>query len=252
MLTGPSDSENSRRREKLIEHVFIGDLMRTLWRQGVRELDVLRGETDASGYDLVLELGSVMRHVQLKASSKKSKTAEQSVHIALARKPSGCVIWVQFDEVTMKLGPFLWFGGPPGTPLPGVLQNRVGRHRKRDSKGVRGERPNIRVLTKGRFTQYKSLKSLTAVLFGPEFGRSASDMEDRIDPKEQLPELDATGKSDLVVFYAGQEKLGRLVRDELGKLWWVAEDGMEPVPEVRPHGLASKQWVHWWRFAKDI
>jgi hypothetical protein len=42
-------------REKLLEHLFIGELLRRLWRLGRRDIEVLRAEIDASGYDLVLE-----------------------------------------------------------------------------------------------------------------------------------------------------------------------------------------------------
>ncbi|MEP7247471.1 MAG: hypothetical protein ABI885_27830 [Gammaproteobacteria bacterium] len=105
-----SDSVHSSRREKLVEHVFVGDMLRELWRDGIREVDILRPETDAAGYDLVVELGSVTRHIQLKASATTSKTARQKVHVALGAKPSGCVVWVLFDPATMQLGPFLWFG----------------------------------------------------------------------------------------------------------------------------------------------
>jgi hypothetical protein len=56
-------------REKLLEHVFIGELLRCLWRSGRRDIEVLRAEIDASGYDLVLECNGVLRHVQFKSSS---------------------------------------------------------------------------------------------------------------------------------------------------------------------------------------
>ena len=42
----------SSARENLIEHVFLGELLRGLWRRNVRDLEVLRPEVDSSGYDL--------------------------------------------------------------------------------------------------------------------------------------------------------------------------------------------------------
>src|SRR5690349_19700167 len=49
-------------------------LLKTLWRKGRRDVDVLRVEVDRGGFDLVLESDSVIRHVQLKSSRKGAKT----------------------------------------------------------------------------------------------------------------------------------------------------------------------------------
>ena len=99
----------------------------------------------------MLEVNGILRHIQLKASHKTAKTREVGINVALARKPSGCVVWMQFDPENMELGPFLWFGGEPGTPLPD-LGDRVGKHSKGDSTGSKAERPNIRLLRRGRST----------------------------------------------------------------------------------------------------
>ncbi len=112
-------SEQSAFREKLLEHLFIGEVLRHLWRRGVTNAEFLRPEVDSGGYDLVIAWGKIIRHIQLKSSHKGSATSRQSVHIRLADKPSGCVVWMVFDEATLELGPFLWFGGRPGEPLPG-------------------------------------------------------------------------------------------------------------------------------------
>ncbi len=45
----------SSAREKLVEHVFLGELLRGLWRRNVRDLEILRPEVDSGGYDLALE-----------------------------------------------------------------------------------------------------------------------------------------------------------------------------------------------------
>ncbi len=64
-----SDSLHSSRRENLVEHVFIGEVMRNLWCAGVHEVDILRAETDASGYDIVIEVGSVSRRTTNKGQA---------------------------------------------------------------------------------------------------------------------------------------------------------------------------------------
>ena len=161
-----SDSLHSSRREKLIEHVFVGEVMRALWRAGVHEVDVLRAETDAAGYDIVIEVGSVTRHIQLKSSARNSKTSKQKVHVALGNKRSGCVLWVLFDSSTVELGPFLWFGGSHGKPLPDITGFPVAKHTKGNAEGVKAERKNIRVVAKGKFTKIESISGVIEKLFG--------------------------------------------------------------------------------------
>ncbi len=163
-----SDSLHSSRREKLVEHVFVGEVLRNLWRARVHEVDVLRAETDAAGYDIVVEVDSVTRHIQLKSSARKSKTSKQKVHLALGNKRSGCVLWVLFDSSTMELGPFLWFGGSPGKPLPDITGFPVAKHTKGNAEGEKAERKNIRVITKGKFTKIESISGVIEKLFGPQ------------------------------------------------------------------------------------
>ena len=162
-------------REKVIEHLFVGDLLRCLWRQGVRDIEVLRAEVDRSGYDLVLESNGVLRHVQLKASYQLAKTREVGININLAQKPSGCVIWIWFDPESMELGPFLWFGGQPGETLP-LLGDRVGRHTKGDRTGTKAERPSIRILRKGQFVSLATIENISQALFGNVAADQLSEM----------------------------------------------------------------------------
>ena len=69
---------SSSHREKVVEHVFLGELLRHLWVSGVSGVQVLKPEVDAAGYDLVLSLGTVIRHVQIKASMVGGKVSHQS------------------------------------------------------------------------------------------------------------------------------------------------------------------------------
>lgn len=159
-------SRDSGLREKVLEHLFVGELLRCLWCRGIRDIEVSRAEVDRAGYDLVLEVNGILRHVQFKSSYRGAKTAKVGIHIDLARKSSGCVIWIWFDPDSMELGPFLWFGGAAGEPLP-PLGNRVGKHSKGDSAGNKGERPNIRVIGKGRFTALATMEDVVGALFHP-------------------------------------------------------------------------------------
>ena len=65
--------------------MFVSDVFRTLWRLGVTNVEILRLEFDAHGYDVVMRRGPVVRHVQLRDQA----SGKVSVGRALAEKPSG-------------------------------------------------------------------------------------------------------------------------------------------------------------------
>jgi hypothetical protein len=159
-------SEHSSYREKLLEHLFIGDVLRYLWCNGVTSAEFLRPEVDSGGYDLVIACNRIIRHIQLKASYHGASTNKQNVNIRLAEKPSGCVVWVVFEPDTLALGPFLWFGGQPGEPLPDLSGCRVARHPKRNAQRERTARPNIRELKIREFVRVPSIPELVERLFG--------------------------------------------------------------------------------------
>jgi hypothetical protein len=153
-------------RESLIEHLFVGDLLKYLWLQGPIEAEVLKPQVDAAGYDIAIECEGILRHIQLKASSRTARAARQKIHVSLAAKPSGCVVWVQFDAKSLALGPYLFLGGAPGEPLGALSDFKVAKHTKANSLGVKAERPNLRQVPKGRFEVVPSLEGLATKLFG--------------------------------------------------------------------------------------
>lgn len=164
-----ADFIHSSRRENLIEHLFIGEILRYLWLAGYQDVDVLRAETDAGGYDVVIEANSVIRHIQLKSSALKATTSSQKVHEELWRKPSGCVIWVRFDPESMAVGPYRWHGAKPGKVLTEKSKPsdfKIAKHAKGNSKGVKTERKNIRVINSGNFDKLNSIAELVEQLFG--------------------------------------------------------------------------------------
>ena len=97
----PSHYEESSAREKLVEHVFLGELLRRLWRKNVRDLEVLRPEVDSGGYDFALEYRGLTRHVQLKSSHRHAKRAAITANVKLPYRPSACILWIYFDPDTM-------------------------------------------------------------------------------------------------------------------------------------------------------
>lgn len=60
-------SENSLYIEKTLEHLLLAQLSQIFWRRRGRHLlEIASAEIDNQGFDVVLSLGSVTRHVQLK------------------------------------------------------------------------------------------------------------------------------------------------------------------------------------------
>jgi hypothetical protein len=159
------DSVYSSYREMLLEHLFAGAVMRHLWLDGYRRLEMLKPQVDNSGYDIVLETDSVVRHIQLKSSKDKSSTGRVNINVALEQKPSGCVIWMYFDPVTLELGPFLWFGGSPGEKLPSLSGYDIATHTKRNATGIKSERPNIRIVPRAEFERIETIEEQVVRLF---------------------------------------------------------------------------------------
>jgi hypothetical protein len=158
-------SLNSSFREKLIEHLFIGELLKLSWVNKDFSLEVSTPEIDNSGYDLIVESLGVIRHIQLKSAFVGAKTSRQNVNVALSTKQSGCVVWIYFCQNSLKLGPYLFFGNNPGEPLPDLTKLKVARHTKGDAVGYKAERPNIRTINKGRFKHYETITDLYDALF---------------------------------------------------------------------------------------
>jgi hypothetical protein len=171
-MTEKLDSHQSVYRERLLEHLLIGDLLRYSWLHGGATLEVSQPSIDRSGHDVVLEANGVTRHIQFKSSSHVAKTARQTIHVGLAGKPSGCVVWTRFDHDTMTLGSFLFFGGAPGAALPSLDNCKVAKHARADANGVKRERPNLRTVPLSRFVRLDGIPALYVALFGEAYPSS--------------------------------------------------------------------------------
>jgi hypothetical protein len=154
-------------RESLIEHLFVGELLRSLWRNGIRDVELLRPDVDRGGYDLVIEANDVLRHIQLKASHRLARRATFDIHRNLEKKPSGAVIWIQFDPEKLELGPFHFFGNQPGRPIP-PLGEKLVRHTRANSEGVKGFRKNHFSVEKARFVRLATIDKIADALFGSQ------------------------------------------------------------------------------------
>ena len=157
---------HSTLRERIVEHVFVGDALRRLWQHGVTDVEVLRSEFDAGGYDLVMSHGRIVRHIQFKTSMADGKAASIKASLKLMDKPSGCIIWIMVTP-ELKLDSYRWLGGPPGQPLPDIRSMKVAKHTKANAKGKKAERPDQRIIPRSRFDSLDSLDEVLERLFGP-------------------------------------------------------------------------------------
>ena len=159
-----NSSVHSSLTESLLEYRFLAEMGAYLARFD-SPMEVLRGDVDRSGYDLVLEANGVLRHVQLKATIAGGKRANVTVINALALKPSGCIIWMTYDPVSFLITGMRWFGGQPGAPLPST-GDRIARHSKANAEGIKAERGQHRVIAGGKFDRMSGLPQLAGRLFG--------------------------------------------------------------------------------------
>jgi len=163
-MTERAHYENSTLREHIIEHVFVGEALRALWRRGIVDVEVLRSEFDTHGYDLVMARGAVVRHIQFK-TGKSKKPGDVSLSLALTSKPSGCVIWIRVTD-NLDMEPYYFFGDAPGEPLPPIEHFPTPSRPTHNKEGVRPERVNHRKVPGSEFRKLETLDDVLDALFG--------------------------------------------------------------------------------------
>ena len=161
----PDPSLHSVLREIVLEHVFIGEVLRCLWQRNITDVEVLRSEFDAGGYDLVLARGALTRHIQLKTLLDTGKRAHFDLGLRLAARESGCVVVIVVDE-RLDITGFRWFGSPAGQALPDISSFPEGRHTKGDASGNKAARPAMRRVPLSRFDRVADVPGLLTLLLG--------------------------------------------------------------------------------------
>jgi hypothetical protein len=164
-LDAAAHFQNSTLRERIVEHVFVGQALRALWCRGVVDVEVLRSEFDAYGYDLVMGRGPIVRHIQFKTGTS-AKPGDVSISTALGSKPSGCIIWIRVTP-QLEMGPFFWLGGAPGEPLPLLDAYGSPRRATHNKAGERPLRKNHRVIPGRDFRRLDAFDQVLEALFGP-------------------------------------------------------------------------------------
>lgn len=95
---------DSRYREKIIEHIFISELMQAMARRG-KKIELLRTDTDMFGYDLMVKWKKRFKYIQLKGKTKKGGAVKFNIHQSLIKNDDGTIILILIDDndVNLKL-----------------------------------------------------------------------------------------------------------------------------------------------------
>jgi hypothetical protein len=157
---------HSALRERIVEHLFVGEILRTLWRHNITDVEVLRSEFDAGGYDLVMSYHAIVRHIQFKVSIEGGKRASVTASLKLMEKPSGCIVWIVVAD-DLEFRSFLWYGNEPGESLPDIREMKTASHTKANATGVKTERSGQRDIPRRAFVRLASLDAVLERLFGP-------------------------------------------------------------------------------------
>jgi hypothetical protein len=157
-------SQHSSRREKILEASFIGGLLSELWRREMYDVEILRSDVDAAGYDLVLSTPNGDRHIQLKSCLYGGKVASWPINGKLVDKASGCVIVIIVDRSDLSAKGYLWFGNVLGAKCQNVREGKRTTHTKGDSTGKKSARLDSFRLTKAKFTKVDSFSGLANLL----------------------------------------------------------------------------------------
>jgi hypothetical protein len=176
-INDSKDSIHSSLSESIIEHLFVGKILETLWIKNLFEVEVLKPQVDDAGYDLVIDCNSSqdknhssIRYIQLKSSRSNAKTARVNVSLKLTKKPNWCVIWIIFEqtETTLELKHFRIFPDPD-KPHPNLKDDSItfkkAKHTKGNSIGDKAVRPEHRVVPKKEFKTMNSIKEVVDWLF---------------------------------------------------------------------------------------
>lgn len=159
-------SENSLYIEKTLEHLLLAQLSQILWRRSGRHLlEIATAEIDNKGFDVVLTLGSITRHVQLKTLKLGGKRRKIEVNIGLAFKPSGCVLVCEYDPKTLEFESFSFLGNSPGKRLHKLKQYPVALNTRRSLQG-RTPRKNVRKIPKSHLECIATVEEVARKLFG--------------------------------------------------------------------------------------
>ena len=151
-------------RERIVEHMFVSDLLRRFWFFKIFEVEILRAEFDAGGYDLAISLRGIVRYVQLKARSHGGKRRNFSIAKRLLQRVGSCVIVIDVDEA-LNVIDYYWLGRCPEQNLDHV-PFKTAKHSKGNSEGKKLVRPQQATVSISQFEHVSDFDFLIEKLLG--------------------------------------------------------------------------------------
>ena len=149
----------SPRREKILENLFIGEVLRVLWTRGEYEVEILQSDIDAAGYDIVLSLPEGTRYIQLKSMVNK-RDVSITANGKISDKIGGCIVLMVINRETLKFEGFYWIGGTLTEYCSNIRKSKTAKHTKGNSEGVKSERKDTYTLGKTKFTYFPSIEDI--------------------------------------------------------------------------------------------
>jgi hypothetical protein len=156
-------SIHSTLREHIVEHIFVGNALQWLWNRHVYDVEVLRSEFDAGGYDMVMSYKTTDRHIQFKTTLESGQAASVKASLKLLNKRSGCIIWIFVTE-KLDIKHYLWLGSPE-KPFSKIGNVATAKHTKGNAGGTKTERLQHRIIPKSEFLEVSSLEEVMYLLF---------------------------------------------------------------------------------------
>ncbi len=148
-------SKNSRAYENMVEHLFLGELLRHMWYERDQTVEVSKAQVDSEGYDVVLAAGTTTRYVQLKTST------PAKVNERLALREGGCVVATLLDPDASRVRYRMWDATKRAMDqLPQAKSNVYKRGTEQ-----RQYRAGHRKVPTGRFSEPMDIAELCAALF---------------------------------------------------------------------------------------
>lgn len=154
-----ANSTDSSYIEKMIEHIFLSEILKVSWVQFKIKINILRPEVDDSGYDLVLECQGKTQYIQLKSLNEKTK--KPTVNSKLFDKKEFAVILIDVDKEKMSFREYYYYADRNIS----VANLKSAKHKKANSKGIKNERANIKEIPRSSFVKLNSIAELLEILF---------------------------------------------------------------------------------------
>lgn len=159
-------SRHSLYFECFFRHQLLADLMRALLLSGSpQRVTILSAEVDSEGYDLVLSCGASTGYVQFKVLGKGTTSVKYTIKASLADLPGACVLWLCYDEATLRTTHYHLLAGEPGDPLGSLLPTSTAQ-RKRNGEVV-ARHGYVHVRIKDANHPHLGIDELAVALFGP-------------------------------------------------------------------------------------